>query len=432
MPQFKKNVWVIALGLALSSITHAQSQNLDAEVDQLRAEVTELKNLLKQYTDVQHRQAVQLQQIEPQKKDSISDAPATNVQKTDFGLTVAGAEVKLYGNVRLDAQYQSEGGAATRSYNQINSVPLEGMAERSDEFKSTLSATRLGLDFKSAVNDQDVSGKVEVDFLGGANFDNLRIRHAYVNWGKWLIGQTWSNFAVPDYMPESIDALGFVGGAVKRTPQLRYHHSLSADTKLITALEDPKDNSIHMRMPAFTTRINHKASDQLQVSGRAMAHEKRLDGQEEWAWGIGVGAKYDVLPNTSIKADYYQVKGDSSFVSWTNAGVVKTPSGSLIQNEFDSITLGVTQKFNDKLHGTLGYGLMKFDRDQDYISALVNPTSSNKELWQAWANVFYSPVKPISLGVEYVYGEREAFAPAVNGSQTGEDNRINAVAIYNF
>jgi hypothetical protein len=75
--------------------------------------------------------------------------------------------------------YQSEGGSADRLYNQINSVPLKGHNESSDQLKSTLAATRLGLDFKTA--DKDISGKIEVDFLG-AN-DGLRIRHAYFNYG---------------------------------------------------------------------------------------------------------------------------------------------------------------------------------------------------------------------------------------------------------
>lgn len=126
------------------------------------------------------------------------------------------------------------------------------------------------------------------------------------------------------------------------------------------------------------------------------------------------------------------MKGDSSLVSWANSGVLKTAINDLVQNQFDSITVGITQKFNDQIRGTLGYGFMKFDEDQNYINALANKTSGNKELWQAWANVFYSPVKSISLGMEYVYGERESFAPAMNGSTTGVDNRVNAVAIYNF
>ncbi len=55
-----------------------------------------------------------------------------------------------------------------------------------------------------------------------------------------------------------------------------------------------------------------------------------------------------------------------------------------------------------------------------------------KTYGKAWANIFYSPRKPLSFGLEYVYGERDCFGEAANGSKTGEDNRINAVAIYNF
>lgn len=425
MNHLKKTTLMFSLSISMTGIVHAQS---NIEIDQLRAEVKALKVLIEQYT--------QTQQVHTQVSNTaIAQSQSNSAQTHKFsGLasTVAGSEVKFYGNIRMDTQFQAEGGAAARSYNQINSVPLQGMNERSDEFKSTLSATRLGLDFKTPTQAKEVTAKLEVDFFGGANFDNLRIRHAYINYGNWLLGQTWSNFAVPDYMPESIDALGFVGGAVKRTAQVRYSHRFNPETHLISSIEDPKDTSINIRMPAFTTRLNHKLSDTLALSGRLMAHEKRIDQDEKWAWGVGLGAKYDLLPNTFIKADYYHVKGDSSFVSWANAGVVVQNNQIVAQNEFDSITVGVTQQFNDKLRGTLGYGLMKFDQDQDYINASLNPTAINRDLWQAWANMFYSPTKPISLGVEYVYGEREAFGVAPNGSTKGEDNRINAMAIYNF
>ncbi|MEE1122088.1 MAG: DcaP family trimeric outer membrane transporter, partial [Acinetobacter pseudolwoffii] len=148
------------------------------------------------------------------------------------------------------------------------------------------------------------------------------------------------------------------------------------------------------------------------------------------------------VPGTTLKADYYHVKGDSSFISNANTGVITAVNGDLLQSEFDSISVGLTQQFNDKLRGTLGYGYMSFDDDQRYTDALIastpadaaqsNATRANKDLWQAWANVFYSPTKPLSFGLEYVYGERTALAPATNGSDKGEDNRINAVAIYNF
>ncbi|MCP5774990.1 DcaP family trimeric outer membrane transporter, partial [Klebsiella pneumoniae] len=93
-------------------------------------------------------------------------------------------------------------------------------------------------DFKAPVGagDKALSGKVEVDFLGGASFDNLRIRHAYISYANWLIGQTWSNFAVPDYIPETVDALVYAGGSIKRTPQVRYTSTISPETNLVFAV----------------------------------------------------------------------------------------------------------------------------------------------------------------------------------------------------
>ena len=421
-------------GISLSTQAQTSAQSNQQEIEQLRQEVQALRALVEQQ---QRQTAVVTAHV------AATPAPASKpVMKI-----ASGAEFNLYGNIRADASYQAEGGSAARMYNQINAVPLEGVGERSDEFKSTLAATRLGMDFKAPVGagDKALSGKVEVDFLGGASFDNLRIRHAYISYANWLIGQTWSNFAVPDYIPETVDALVYAGGSIKRTPQVRYTSTISPETNLVFAVEDPKDTTItgiKQRLPALTARLNHKFADNLTVSARAMGNEKRVNEDEKMAWGVGLGAKYDVVPGTTLKADYYHVKGDSSFVSYANTGVITATNGDLLQSEFDSISVGLTQQFNDKLRGTLGYGYMNFSNDQDYVNALIastpadttqsNATKANKDLWQAWANVFYSPTKPLSFGLEYVYGEREALGAATNGSTKGEDNRINAVAIYNF
>ena len=424
-PAMKRTLMLSMIALSMGGVSvaaQAQTQQ-QKEIEQLRQEVQALRNMVEQQKVQTAQTATAIAAVQ---------RPAPVATANPVLKTAKGAEFNLYGNVRADASYQVEGTSRDLPYNHINAVALEGNSENSDRLRSTLAATRLGLDFKTQVSEQDVKGKIEVDFLGGSNFDNLRIRHAYLSYGNWLMGQTWSNFAVPDYMPETIDALAYVGGAVKRTPQVRHTTKFNPQTNLVMALEDPKDASITQRLPALTARLNHQFADNLNVSARAMGHEKRVNSDEEMAWGVGLGVKYDVVPGTTLKADYYHVKGDSSFVSFTNSGVVKQADGSLVQSEFDSITVGLTQQFNEKLRGTVGYGYMIFDEDQNYINALTNKTAANKELWQAWANVFYSPTKPLSFGLEYVYGEREAFGAAPNGSKTGEDNRLNAVAIYNF
>lgn len=418
---FKYNIILVSMGLLSLNMAHADSMT---EVEQLRNEVKQLREMIEQQQQVQNKQIVALE-------NNVKTAQVVlQAKDQSFARTKAGAEVTLYGNIRADLLYQSEGGSADRLYNQINSVPLKGHNESSDQLKSTLAATRLGLDFKTA--DKDISGKIEVDFLG-AN-DGLRIRHAYFNYGQWLIGQTWSNFAVPDYMPETIDALGYVGGAVKRDAQIRYTHKFNAETQLVTALEDSKDALSNMRIPVLSTRLNQSFADRAgALSLRGMVSEKRTVADNELAWGVGLGAKYDISAKTTLKADYYHVKGDSSLVSWTNQGfAIDANKNIMALNQFDSITVGVTQQFNSQWRGTLGYGYMKADENQDYIRYLSDPSKANKTLWQAWANVFYSPKKPLSFGLEYVYGERKAFVAAPNGQDTGEDNRFNAVAMYNF
>ena len=443
-PTMKRNFVMSMLALSMAGMSlSTQAKSNSEEIQQLHQEVQELRELLSQYAGQQKIQAQHLQAVQATSAATALpvQAPMSATQK-GLGMTVGKAEVSFYGNVRADASYQAEGGSAARLYNQISTVPLKGYKESSDQFKSTLSATRLGADFKTSTQGGDVGGKIEVDFLGGPGLDTLRIRHAYVNYNDWLIGQTWSNFAVPDYMPESIDALGYVGGAVKRTPQVRHTTKFNPATNLVVALEDPKDGSSNMRLPALTARVNHKISDTAAMSLRGMVNDKRTDADNETAWGVGAGLKYEMMPGTTFKADYYHVKGDSSFVSWANSGfVVNTNKDIVATNEFDSITVGLTQQFNPQWRGTLGYGYMKADNNQDYINALIASTpanedsyatKANKNLWQAWGNVFYSPTKPLSFGLEYVYGEREAFKAAPNGSTTGEDNRVSAVAIYNF
>lgn len=416
----KFQLLLLSAAIAVSSMGHANGDN---EIEQLRQEVQQLRQLVQQYGEQQR--LTQYQVAAPQHPVVSSAAKNSALSLSTKG----GAELKLYGNVRADGSYQIEGGPGSSPYNQIANVALEGEPGYKDRLKTTLAATRLGLDFAAPVNDAKLTAKVEVDFLG-AN-DNLRIRHAYLSYNDWLVGQTWSNFAPPDYIPETVDAMTYAGGAIKRTPQVRYTHKFSPETNVVVAVEDPKDASSTMRLPALTTRLNHQVLDNMQVGLRGMVNEKRTDADTTTAWGVGLGTKLDITPSTTLKADYYHVKGDSSFVLSSNQGFAQDNNKNIVdENEFDSIIVGITQKFNEQWRGTLGYGYMKSDDNDNYLSYATG--NLNKELWQTWANLFYSPVKPVSFGLEYTMGERKTFETPQQGSRTGDDQRVNMMAIYNF
>ncbi|MEO3700128.1 DcaP family trimeric outer membrane transporter [Acinetobacter ursingii] len=56
-----------------------------------------------------------------------------------------------------------------------------------------------------------------------------------------------------------------------------------------------------------------------------------------------------------------------------------------------------------------------------------NNQSYNKTLYNAIANIIYTPVKNVDLGAEYTYGQRETFA-----GDKGDLSRINFLTRYSF
>lgn len=420
----QKSLLALSVITMMSPVYAATDQ---AEIAQLRQEVQELRAMLQQYV----QQKAPVQSATPVAVTASPQVMETTAPK--LNLSKGGAEVNLYGYIRADASYQAKG--ASTMYNNISAVPLQHTAEEAqqrDRLHSTVNVTRLGLNFKTPSVAGEVGGKLEMDFFGGATRDQFRIRHAYITLDQWLIGQTWSTFIAPEYYPETVDAGTFVGGALQRSPMLRYSDKLSANTSFAVAIEDPKytatsDPDNEMRMPALVGRLNHKFDNGSLLSGRTFMAEKKTSTDKQWAWGVGLGGKYQLSPQTLLKADYYHVKGDGRFLLWANNSYVIDDQNNIQSNEFDTISAGITHQFNSQLRSTLGYGYMKAKDDNRFAEIQKSNLTQNKELWQGWINAMYNPYKPITLGVEYVYGERETF-----DGRNGIDNRVNMMATYDF
>ena len=420
----QKSLLAVSVAMVISPVYAGTDQ---AEIAQLRQEVQELRAMLQQY--VQQNAPVQpITQVAVMASPQVTE---TTVPK--LNLSKGGAEVNLYGYIRADASYQAKG--ASTMYNNISGVPLEHTAEEAqqkDRLHSTVNVTRFGLNFKTPSVAGEVGGKLEMDFFGGTTRDQFRIRHAYITLDQWLIGQTWSTFIAPEYYPETVDAGTFVGSALLRSPMLRYSDNLSAKTSFAVAIEDPKytatsDPDNEMRLPALVGRLNHKFDNGSLLSGRTFMAEKKTSHDNEWAWGVGLGGKYQLSPQTFLKADYYHVKGDGRFLLWANNSYVIDDKNNIQSNEFDAISAGITHQFNSQLRSTLGYGYMKAKDDNSFAEIQKTNITQNKELWQGWINAMYNPYKPITFGVEYVYGERETF-----DGRNGIDNRVNMMASYDF
>ncbi|MCH4244425.1 DcaP family trimeric outer membrane transporter [Acinetobacter gerneri] len=422
---------LVKQGLALSvtalMMTAANAASSDkAEIQQLREEVAQLKSLIQQQQQVQQRQQVQLQEVQTQ-----AAAPAPAQAPTLSGLlSKSGASVNIYGFVRADAEYAFKG--ADGIFNAPNKVDLNGVPTgannvvnpNKDRFYATAKTTRLGLDFKTPVQGADVGGKIEVDFAG--TNDGLRIRHAYLTYNNWLFGQTTSSFLSTDTQPEMIDFGSPLGVGTKRTPMVRYADKINANTAYAVGLEQGRSDN---RFPSATGKISYNLPDGLGlVNARALLQEtrgrlaeagKEYDDKTELGWGVGLGTKIKLLKDQLIlNADYSHVKGDDFYLLFSeNAASLNAAKNDYDLNEFDAVTVGLTYKLNPKWRSTLGYGAIFYDDAK---------AGQNDKIQQGWLNVLYNPVKPITLGAEYVYGERDA------DIRTGRDSRLGVMAKYDF
>lgn len=428
----------LAFTVAILMMNTTQAATEQEQIQQLRDEVKELHALLEQYVPQSKQKIILPVSDSAQVPAAQTTTPSSDTNKKSplSFQTASGADVKLYGFLRGDASYQAKGGDGI--FNRINKVDLENNEKNNDRFYSTATVTRLGLDFKAPVQGADVGGKLEVDFRGGTNNDTIRIRHAYLTYNDWLFGQTTSTFLATDLQPEMLDFNSPLGIGTYRTPMVRYSGSLNPVTSYAIALEKGSDDN---RAPALSSKIKYDfAEGKGTTSARALLTEVRSKeafdkdhhqlsaNESDLGWGIALGAKYKFTDSLQAMLDYSHVKGDSKFLLYTNNAFNVNPTNyDLNLNEFDAVTVGTTYQITPKVRSTLAYGAMFAKDNNAFAQQALLDTAQNKTLQQGWLNVMFSPVTPITFGLEYIYGERKTF----NG-QKGKDNRVGAMARYNF
>ncbi|MHA3081084.1 DcaP family trimeric outer membrane transporter [Acinetobacter sp. ANC 5502] len=425
-----------ALGFAtLIFVSPTYAAVTEEQIAKLEQEIQELKVMMQKQKEADQEELAKV-------KKATSASPLNLTHMTTKG----GAEFEFYGNIRADATYQVKGPSAM--FNNISTVPLEHTAaetNNADKFQSSLNATRLGFNFKAPTSlGHDIGGKIEMDFLGGGTRDTFRIRHAYITYDHWLIGQTWSNFNAVEYFPETVDAALSVGGSLTRISQLKYSNTINPHMNFAVSLEDPKpetvtttgtqnfqtDPNAKLKLPSLTGRLNYKFDNGSVVSGRAFVTQKATtygNHDEFIAWGVGLGGKIQLTPTTLLRADYNHIFGDTKNLLWTNYAYVFDKNGDIKPNEFDAVTVGLTQQFTPKIRSSISLGYMRANTNNSFSRLVHDDHSQNKQLIEGWINAFYNPVKPINIGIEYMYGQRQTF-----DNKDGLDNRINATIIYDF
>lgn len=333
--------------------------------------------------------------------------------------TKGGAEAEVYGFVRGDAVYKIHG-TDTGIWNDVENAPLND--KHDVDLNTTMSTTRLGVNFNAPVEGKKVGGKIEGDFLGnGEGSRAFRIRHAYMTYENWLLGQTWSTFHDMNTFADIIDFNPIAGQGAHRVQMVRYETALNPTVKVAGAIEK---NAHYDQLPNFVGRVQFTPNSQTYLSGRAFVTQAHVDtiDDKEVSWGVGASGSYKITDTVKLLGEYNHVKGNSQYMEKDNFAYVQN-GNKLVLNEYDTFLVGTEVKVTPKITTNLALGYVKHKAGE---YAQVAPTA-NKNIKQGFVNVQYKPVKPITLGVEYVHGERETF-----GNQKGKDSRVGFMASYAF
>lgn len=178
---------------------------------------------------------------------------------------------------------------------------------------------------------QEIFARLEGDFEGGpSNKSTFRIRHAFVQYKNFLIGQTWSTFGDGDMWPASLfDWDGPTGMVESRRPMIRYTGKLTSklQTELAAELMEPRrlydytipegPNTIYYeprRLPDFIATLKYNLNPGFfKVAGIYRNIGYGFDGSYKSADGYGVSAMANLFTvaakRTTCRCNSTMVRG---------------------------------------------------------------------------------------------------------------------------
>lgn len=454
-----------AILVALSLPGTAFSQNSkeveqDARIQQLEAELALLKNALgvqqaQRDADAAARPAVQpgaapLAGPGMQGSGAIVQRPAappagrTRAPIQDTAIVSGDSHFSYGGFIKLDMMSTRTNagsiadGTPGRMFYFPTATPVGGGRGNSyTDFHAQFSRLWFGVDRVTEDGDT-VKGYVEFDFFGGGNsnvgnekFSNgypPTLRHAYVQWNKWMAGQTWTNFMDLGSLPESVDFVGIVDGTVfARQAQLRYSSgpwsfSLENPQTWYQAGTPAHVSSGENTLPDVTARWQTRG-DWGHFSVAGMARELRTADDNATGFALSVAGSYKLSDRDLLQYTFSAGPGLGRYIGFGMApDAYLDPSGELEAQDLYAGFAAWRHNWSGSLRSTLAYSAAFIDTDAAAVGLMATRRT------QSWrANLIYSPFPRLDVGAEISWAKRE-----VASGEEGELARLHTTVKYTF
>lgn len=360
---------------------------------------------------------------------------------------VGNTQMSFSGYIKADAMFSnySDGTISSGSVGRdfyIPSLTPVGSNDEGSQFDAHIRQSRFRITTDTpADNGDSIKGVLELDFIvteGGneriSNSYQPRVRHAYIEYKNWLIGQTWTTFMDVPSLPESLDFIGITDGITfGRQTMVRY-----TSGGFQVALENPEttvtpfggggrivadDNALPDLIAAYTMQQNW---GYVKVAG--MARQLSYDDGEsvdddETSFGIAVSGKVMLNNGDDIRMMFNAGTGMGRYTA------LNTANGAVINanNELEAIdsmgyAISYRHVWSEKARSSVMFSAFEADND-----VALTGLSATESTWSTRVNYLYSPTPSLTFGGEYAYAKRE-----IEAGLEGDMNRIQFSAKYAF
>ncbi|MFA3793050.1 DcaP family trimeric outer membrane transporter [Aliiglaciecola sp. SL4] len=357
--------------------------------------------------------------------------------------------VQFSGYLKADAMFSSysDGTLASGSIGRdfyLPSLTPVGGEEESTQFDAHIKQSRFRFTTNTDLDSGDkVVGVLEFDFQvtpdGNERVSNSyepRIRHGFIKYNDWLIGQTWTTFLDVKALPETLDFIGSTDGTIFiRQVMVKY-----STGNFEVSLENPEttvspfgggtrivtdDNPL----PDLAARYTFKGDwGHFAVAGllRQLSYVDKQGGNDidtsTTSAGISLTAKFNLgQDDIRIAANYGQGLGRYIALNAVN-GAVLNANNELEAIDSAGFSIAYRHIWDTQWRSNFTYSMFSADND----TALTG-LSTTKETYSARANILYSPSKELTFGAEYAYAKRELETGA-----DGDMSRLQFSAKYAF
>ena len=251
-----------------------------------------------------------------------------------------------------------------------------------------------------------------VEAYGSSN-TRFVLRHAYVEAGNILIGQTISTFIDPKSFLDILDYGGNSATTFARQPQVRYTGTYQ-DVSLRLAVENPTSNlgdydvTDDQRMPDFVGRIDYDP-DWGHFSVAGIVRELRIDNgtfeAHKLTGGVIVTASGEIIEDRlELVAQYLRggIGHYGAFSAFADGIVLEDEAGEKFIDplKIQGVTVSATVRITDKLRSTFA-GSWAENIDTGNNQQKLGTDHSIENVKSFHANIFYDLTDYFMLGFEY-------------------------------